>query len=271
MLSCTTANNDILNKNLIKFETIISNKNKLYEIKNKVNQTLMKKYLIAIISSITLVSNSFAQENQLLDLTQTPLYVDSMQLKWVDEKYNSLSLDEKVGQLFIVAAYSNRDATHEADILKLIQEEKIGGLIFMQDQAVKQIDLTNRYQATSKIPLMIGVDGEWGLAMRLKGVERFPWNMTMGALDNEDLVYKAGIQIGKQSNRMGIHFNFAPSVDVNVNPNNPIIGNRSYGSDPTNGALYFYNPSKTKSKWLFSLPVVATIGEHKFSLGEEEK
>lgn len=196
----------------------------------------MKKYLIAIISSITLVSNSFAQENQLLDLTQTPLYVDSMQLKWVDEKYNSLSLDEKVGQLFIVAAYSNRDATHEADILKLIQEEKIGGLIFMQDQAVKQIDLTNRYQATSKIPLMIGVDGEWGLAMRLKGVERFPWNMTMGALDNEDLVYKAGIQIGKQSNRMGIHFNFAPSVDVNVNPNNPIIGNRSYGSDPTNVA-----------------------------------
>ena len=196
----------------------------------------MKKYLIAIISSITLVSNSFAQENQLLDLTQTPLYVDSMQLKWVDEKYNSLSLDEKVGQLFIVAAYSNRDATHEADILKLIQEEKIGGLIFMQDQAVKQIDLTNRYQATSKIPLMIGVDGEWGLAMRLKGVERFPWNMTMGALDNEDLVYKAGVQIGKQSNRMGIHFNFAPSVDVNVNPNNPIIGNRSYGSDPTNVA-----------------------------------
>ena len=191
----------------------------------------MKKYLIAIISSITLSISSCAQENTLLS---SPLYIDSVQLKWVDNQYDALTLEEKVGQLFIVAAYSNRDVNHENEILKLIQEEKIGGLIFMQDQAVKQIELTNRYQAASKIPLMIGVDGEWGLAMRLKGVDRFPWNMAMGALENEDLVYKAGVQIGKQSNRMGIHFNFAPSVDVNVNPNNPIIGNRSYGSDPIN-------------------------------------
>lgn len=189
----------------------------------------MKKYFLAIIATISVACSSRAQE-------QSPLYIDSLQVKWVDEQYNALTLDEKVGQLFIVAAYSNKDEAHEAEILKLIREEKIGGLIFMQDQAVKQIELTNRYQAASKIPLMIGVDGEWGLAMRLKGVERFPWNMTMGALDNEELVYKAGVQIGKQSNRMGIHFNFAPSVDVNVNPNNPIIGNRSYGSDPENVA-----------------------------------
>ncbi|MBS7333961.1 MAG: glycoside hydrolase family 3 protein [Weeksellaceae bacterium] len=197
----------------------------------------MKKYLIAIITSFSFFSSSYAQEYNAINLTESPLYVDSLQMKWVDEKYNSLSLDEKVGQLFIVAAYSNRDAAHEEEILKLIQEEKIGGLIFMQDQAVKQIDLTNRYQSTSKIPLIIGVDGEWGLAMRLKGVERFPWNMTMGALEKEDLVYQAGVQIGKQANRMGIHFNFAPTVDVNVNPNNPIIGNRSYGSDPINVGL----------------------------------
>jgi len=187
----------------------------------------MKKYIFAIITSFTFSFHAKAQND-------SPLYVDSIQLKWVDEKYNSMSLDEKVGQLFIVAAYSNRDITHENEILKLIQEEHIGGLIFMQDQAVKQIELTNRYQAASKTPLMIGVDGEWGLAMRLKGVERFPWNMTMGALANEELVFQAGQQIGKQSNRMGIHFNFAPSVDVNVNPNNPIIGNRSYGSSPEN-------------------------------------
>ena len=188
----------------------------------------MKKYLFAIISSFSFFGN--AQQD-------SPLYIDSIQLKWVDDKYNTMSLDEKVGQLFIVAAYSNRDASHENEILKLIQEEHIGGLIFMQDQAVKQIELTNRYQTASKTPLMIGVDGEWGLAMRLKGVDRFPWNMTMGALSQEDLVYQAGVQIGKQSNRMGIHFNFAPSVDVNVNPNNPIIGNRSYGSDPINVGL----------------------------------
>ncbi|MEG0931855.1 glycoside hydrolase family 3 protein, partial [Algoriella sp.] len=107
-----------------------------------------------------------------------------------------------------------------------------GGLIFMQDQAVKQIDLTNKFQANSKVPLLIGVDGEWGLAMRLKGVERFPWNMTLGALRDNSLIYQVGKQIGIQANRVGIQFNFAPSVDVNVNPNNPIIGNRSFGSNP---------------------------------------
>ena len=189
----------------------------------------MKKYIFAIITSLSFNYQVSAQEI-------SPLFMDSIQVKWVDEKYNSMSLDEKVGQLFIVAAYSNRDEKHENEILKLIKEEQIGGLIFMQDQAEKQIQLTNRYQLASKTPLMIGVDGEWGLAMRLKGVERFPWNMTMGALENENDIYKAGQLIGKQANRMGIHFNFAPSVDVNVNPNNPIIGNRSYGSSPENVA-----------------------------------
>jgi beta-glucosidase-like glycosyl hydrolase len=162
----------------------------------------------------------------------SPLYKDSIQLQWVNEKYDSMTLEEKVGQLFIVAAYSNRDASHENDILKLIEQENIGGLIFMQDQAVHQIDLTNKYQTASKIPLLIGMDAEWGLAMRLKDVERFPWNMTLGALRNDELVYEVGKQIGVQANRMGVQFNFSPSVDVNVNPNNPIIGNRSFGSNP---------------------------------------
>ncbi len=121
---------------------------------------------------------------------------------------------------------------HENDIQKLIEEEHIGGLIFMQDQAAHQIELTNKFQSISKIPLLIGMDAEWGLAMRLKGVERFPWNMTLGALRNNKLVYQVGKQIGIQANRMGVQFNFSPSVDVNVNPNNPIIGNRSFGSNP---------------------------------------
>jgi len=189
----------------------------------------MKRFFIAIFSTFSLFTSLNAQEN-------SPLYVDSLQLKWVDEQYNNLTLDEKVGQLFMVAAYTNRDSIHENQILKLIQDEKIGGLIFMQDIAEKQIELTNKFQAASKVPLMIGIDGEWGVAMRLKGVERFPWNMTIGALENNDLVYQKGQQIGKQANRLGIHFNFAPSVDVNVNPNNPVIGNRSYGSDPKNVA-----------------------------------
>ncbi|WP_260509594.1 glycoside hydrolase family 3 protein [Empedobacter falsenii] len=185
----------------------------------------MKRVIAYVFLTIILPIASKAQH-------VSPLYKDSIQMKWVNEKYNSMSLEEKVGQLFIVAAYTNRDVVHENDIQKLIEEEHIGGLIFMQDQAAHQIELTNKFQSISKIPLLIGMDAEWGLAMRLKGVERFPWNMTLGALRNNKLVYQVGKQIGIQANRMGVQFNFSPSVDVNVNPNNPIIGNRSFGSNP---------------------------------------
>ena len=185
----------------------------------------MKRVIAYVFLTIILPIASKAQH-------VSPLYKDSIQMKWVNEKYNSMSLEEKVGQLFIVAAYTNRDVVHENDIQKLIEEEHIGGLIFMQDQAAHQIELTNKFQSISKIPLLIGMDAEWGLAMRLKGVERFPWNMTLGALRDNKLVYQVGKQIGIQANRMGVQFNFSPSVDVNVNPNNPIIGNRSFGSNP---------------------------------------
>ena len=174
---------------------------------------------------------------QILNAQQdSPFYVDSLQVKWVEEKYNSMTLEEKVGQLFVVAAYSNRDAAHEAEIENLVKTEAIGGLIFMQDLAVKQAELTNRYNKVAKIPLLIGMDAEWGLAMRLKEVKRFPWAMAVGAVEDNYLVKQMGNAIGEQANTMGVHFNFAPVVDVNTNPKNPIIGNRSFGSDVENVA-----------------------------------
>ena len=175
--------------------------------------------------------------SQILNAQQdSPLFVDSLQLKWVDEKYNAMTLEEKVGQLFVVAAYSNKDAAHEAEIENLVKTEAIGGLIFMQDLAVKQAELTNRYNKVAKIPLLIGMDAEWGLSMRLKEVKRFPWAMTVGAVEDNQIVKEMGNAIGEQANTMGVHFNFAPVVDVNTNPKNPIIGNRSYGSDVQNVA-----------------------------------
>src|SRR5690606_21350499 len=174
---------------------------------------------------------------QILNAQQdSPFYVDSLQVKWVEEKYNSMTLEEKVGQLFVVAAYSNRDAAHEAEIENLVKNEAIGGLIFMQDLAVKQAELTNRYNKVAKIPLLIGMDAEWGLAMRLKEVKRFPWAMTVGAVDDNNLVKQMGNAIGEQAKTLGVNFNFAPVVDVNTNPQNPIIGNRSFGSDVENVA-----------------------------------
>jgi beta-glucosidase-like glycosyl hydrolase/CubicO group peptidase (beta-lactamase class C family) len=151
--------------------------------------------------------------------------------KWVDSIYNAMTLEEKFGQLFMVAAYSNKDTVHFNAIDKLIQQNKIGGLIFFQGGPVRQAKLTNRFQSKSKIPLFIGNDAEWGLGMRLDSTYRYPWNMTLGAIQDMKLLEKVGVKMGEQSKRLGLHFNFAPVLDINTNPRNPIIGFRSFGED----------------------------------------
>lgn len=154
--------------------------------------------------------------------------------KWVDSVYNQMPFNEKVGQLFMVAAYSNKDSVHVNGLDKLISEYKIGGLIFFQGGPVRQAKLTNRFQSKSKLPLFIGIDAEWGLSMRLDSTYKFPWNSTLGAIRDLKLIEKVGEQMGKESKRMGIHFNFAPVLDINTNPKNPIIGHRSFGEDKVN-------------------------------------
>jgi beta-glucosidase-like glycosyl hydrolase/CubicO group peptidase (beta-lactamase class C family) len=148
---------------------------------------------------------------------------------WADSVLNAMSLEEKIGQLFMVAAYSNRDEKHYSEIENLVKEHHIGGLIFFQGGPQRQAKLTNRYQKAAKIPLLIGIDGEWGLGMRLDSTLSFPKQMTIGALQDNTLIYKMGLEIGRQCRRMGIHVNFAPVVDINSNPLNPVIGYRSFG------------------------------------------
>lgn len=157
-----------------------------------------------------------------------------LETKWIDSVYNQMTLEEKIGQLFMVAAYSNKDSIHVNTIDKLITNYKIGGVIFFQGGPIRQANLTNRYQKKSKLPLFVGIDAEWGLAMRLDSVNRFPWNMTLGAIQDLKLIEKVGEAYGKQSKRMGIQFNFAPVLDINTNPKNPIIGNRSFGENKLN-------------------------------------
>ena len=158
------------------------------------------------------------------------------QEKWVSTIMDTLTVDEKIGQLFMVAAYSNKDKKHEKFITDLIKNYHIGALIFFQDDPLKQAKLTNRYQELSNIPLLIGIDAEWGLNMRLKHTVRYPWNMTLGAIRDDKMIENFGKQVGEQCKRMGIHINFAPVVDVNTNPENPIIGNRSFGENHFNVA-----------------------------------
>lgn len=172
------------------------------------------------------------------EATQTkdslPLFL-RQESKWVDSLMKQMTLDEKIGQLFMVAAYS-KTAEPSEKIVGLIKNQQIGGLIFMQGGPGRQIALTNHYQSLSKIPLMIGIDGEWGLSMRLDSTMKFPWQMTLGAIQDNNLIYEMGKEIALQCRRVGVHVNFAPVVDVNNNKNNPVIGARSFGENKINVA-----------------------------------
>ena len=154
--------------------------------------------------------------------------------KYADSLYQQLSLDEKIGQLYIVALYNNRGEEEIQKIRNLVEKEKIGGLILMQDNAEKHIQLLNEFQGKSKVKMMIGIDGEWGLFQRFPAAHKFPWAMTLGAIQDNSLIYEMSSKIAEDCKRMGIYWDFAPVVDVNTNPANPIIGNRSFGSDINN-------------------------------------
>jgi len=153
------------------------------------------------------------------------------QMAWVDSVFQSMTPEERLGQLFMVAAYSNRNEEHYAELHKLITDFNIGGLIFFQGGPYRQARLNNRYQAQAKVPLMIAMDAEWGIGMRLDSVYDFPKQMTLGAIQDNSLIYEMGKEVANQFKLLKMHINFAPVVDVNVNPNNPVIGYRSFGEN----------------------------------------
>jgi beta-N-acetylhexosaminidase len=195
-----------------------------------INQVLTTKKMLKKISSFIgllaiLVLLSSSGENK---KTAQDDYIQKRE-QWVNNQFEALTEEERIAQLFMVAAYSNKDETHYKEIDKLVKDYKIGGLIFFQGGPMRESILTNRYQKLAKTPLLIGFDGEWGLAMRLDSTMQFPKQMTLGAIQNDKLIVEMGEAIGEQCKRIGIHVNFAPVVDVNVNPKNPIIGVRSFG------------------------------------------
>jgi beta-glucosidase-like glycosyl hydrolase/CubicO group peptidase (beta-lactamase class C family) len=151
---------------------------------------------------------------------------------WADSIMTTLSEEERIAQLFMVAAYSNKGEVHKQQISDLVEHYKIGGLMFLQGGPVRQAQLTNFYQSKSKTPLMIAIDAEWGVAMRLDSSLSFPWQMTLGAIEDTNLIYQMGVELARQCKLLGVHINFAPVVDVNSNPKNPIINNRSFGENP---------------------------------------
>lgn len=153
---------------------------------------------------------------------------------WVNSTYKSLTQDQKLGQLFIVALYTNKGEDFISNVRNTVVNEQIGGLILMQDDAAREIDLVNEFQSKSKVPLMIGMDAEWGVFQRIASAHKYPWAMTLGAIQDKNLIKEMAAKIAEDCKRMGINWDFAPVVDVNTNPNNPIIGNRSFGSEVNN-------------------------------------
>lgn len=191
----------------------------------------MKKLVFNFLLITVLFNINLSAQYQPKDISKQDL---KKAKEWVNQTYNSLSQDEKLGQLFIVALYTNKDENHINHVRNIVINDKIGGLILMQDDAAREINLVNEFQQKSKVPLMIGMDAEWGLYQRINTAHKFPWAMTLGAIQDKNLIYQMAAKIAEDCKRMGINWDFAPVVDVNTNPNNPIIGNRSFGSEVSN-------------------------------------
>jgi beta-glucosidase-like glycosyl hydrolase/CubicO group peptidase (beta-lactamase class C family) len=182
------------------------------------------KFLLYIVTSIT--ASLTAQ-------TQPNLYrkTDATQMtQWVDSIFDTMTLDEKIGQLFMLT--TSPEKAYQDKVLGYINKQKIGGVLFSKGTVDDEVASINLYQKTSRIPLLISLDGEWGLSMRLENTPRFPKNMMLGAVQDLNLLQLYGAELGRECREMGIHIDFAPVVDVNNNPQNPVIGIRSFGENP---------------------------------------
>lgn len=187
---------------------------------------LKNLYRQVLILLITLSSTaSFAQNKEFLEFI-------NKDHQWVDSIYESLTNKERIAQLFLVRSHTNLGQGYIDSVQRVIKKEKLGGLVVFQGGPNAHVNMFNNYQQSSDIPLLISFDGEWGLGMRMAdSTLSFPFQLTLGAVQNNELIYQMGKQIASEFQRMGMHFNFAPVVDINNNPKNPVIGFRSFGDD----------------------------------------
>ncbi len=196
-----------------------------------------KNYLIPLIITL-FISEITAIKAQISE----PPFLKYMNHPWVDSVLNSLTTDQRIAQCLWIAGYSNKDVSHAVEVSEIIKNYGPGGIVFFQGTPEKQAELTNYYQKISKVPILISMDAEWGLGMRLQGVEKFPYQMTLGATCNDSLIYEMGKAVANQCKRMGVQINFAPVADINNNPTNPVINYRSFGENRervTSGALMY--------------------------------
>jgi len=188
----------------------------------------MKKFLLITILGCALFTSKAQRFSEKSEASEA----------WVNAQFNKLTPEERIAQLMIVRAHSNLGEAHVKEVSDLVTKFNVGGLCFFQGGPIRQAVLTNAYQSLAKTPLMIAIDGEWGLGMRLDSVINFPRQLMMGAVNDANLIYQFGRIVGAQCKRLGIHVNYAPDVDINNNPKNPVINDRSFGEDKYKVAQY---------------------------------
>jgi len=190
---------------------------------------MLKKAVLAVVFSLTVSIAAFAQQRE-----KFIPFINS-QHAWVDSVFNALSNREKVAQLFMVRAHSDLGPKYIDSVAGVVQREQLGGIVLFQGGPIRHAQVINRYQRLSKVPLFVALDGEWGLGMRLPdSTVSFPYQMALGAIQNEALIYQMGREIARDFKRLGLNINFAPVVDINNNPRNPVINFRSFGEDKLN-------------------------------------
>lgn len=155
----------------------------------------------------------------------------------------TLTPDQKIGQLFMIQAYSTQKSQKTEELIRQINQFQVGGVIFMQGGPLAQSRISNSFQQASKVPLLIAIDGETGLGFRLDSTLNYPVQMALGAIADDTLIYRMGFEIGQQFRRLGVHMNMAPVSDININPSNPVISYRSFGE---------YKMQVARKSWLYA-------------------
>jgi beta-N-acetylhexosaminidase len=186
-----------------------------------------------LLSSLALISNQnykISKVKSLNTLITEPYFLSRGQ-EWAQNQLNSMSLDEKIAQFFMLASWPNKGEEHQLEIENYIKNHKIGGVIFFQGKRNELNTAINRFQNASKIPLLIGMDAEWGVAMRISDEKRFPFAYTIGACNDTSITENLAAMMAQECRDLGIHINFAPVADVNSNPENPVIGFRSFSEN----------------------------------------
>jgi beta-N-acetylhexosaminidase len=200
---------------------------------------------LSLLTLILFVAFALETTHAQISLAAKLSYRTPAEARWVDSVYNSMDDTARLGQLFMIRAHSNLGADHIAQVEDLIRRYKVGALCFFQGTPEKQVELTNRYQRITQLPLMVAMDAEWGLNMRLKETAvAYPKQMMLGAIADNSLIYQFGATVARELRRVGVHVNFAPAVDVNNNMRNPVINERSFGEDKFNVAAKGYQYMK---------------------------